>query len=122
MSWAMGPGVGRQALVLAGVGLLLAGCVSSPKQTVLDLDTTDARWTSRKCVAARKAVARYDDRQLPRKVVSVLGNLAAPFAGTGASLALNAAQDSKRKELNHRVRSACVSDPLGARSVRAARR
>jgi hypothetical protein len=118
----MGPGVGRQALVLAGVGLLLGGCVSSPKQTVLDLDTTDARWTSRKCVAARKAVARYDDRQLPRKVVSVLGNLAAPFAGTGASLALNAAQDGKRKELNHRVRSACVSDPLGAKSVRAARR
>jgi hypothetical protein len=112
----------RLALAVAGVALLLGGCVSSPKQTVLDLDTTDARWTSRKCVAARKAVARYDDRQLPRKIVSVLGNLAAPFAGTGASLALNAAQDNKRKELNHRVRSACISDPLGGKPVRAARR
>jgi hypothetical protein len=101
-------------LILVGLGLLTSGCVSSPKETVLNLDTTDRRWISRDCVAARKAVARYDDRGGMRKVVRVVGNVAAPFAGTGASYALSAAQNDEREDLNNRVLRSCVSPPKKA--------
>jgi hypothetical protein len=99
--------------------MTLSACVSSPKETVLNLDTTDRKWTSRQCVAARKAVARYDDGAKSRGVIGVLGNLAAPLAGTATSLALSAAQDDKRKALNHRVRAACISDPLKGKRAQA---
>lgn len=109
----------KRVLGLAAAAMLLAGCVSSPKETVLNLDTTDRKWTSGRCVAARKAVARYDDRQMTRGVVGVVGNLVAPFAGTATALALSAAQDDERARLNHRVRSACISDPLkGKKAVK----
>ena len=51
----------RLTLVLLAC-LGLAACQTNPKQTVLSLDTTDPRWESAKCVAARKAVAAYNDR------------------------------------------------------------
>jgi hypothetical protein len=114
-------GMRRLALLLGALAVSLGACVSSPKETVLNLDTTDRMWTSRQCVAARKAVHRYDDRGTARGVVGVLGNLAAPFAGTATSLALSAAQDDKRKALNARVRTACISDPLKGKRVQAAR-
>jgi hypothetical protein len=79
---------------------------------VLNLDTTDRKWVSGRCVAARKAVARFDERKMSRGVVKVVGNLVAPFAGTATSLAMGAAQDDERVALNHRVRAACISDPL----------
>jgi hypothetical protein len=112
----------RQVLVLGALAMTLGACVSSPKETVLNLDTTDKKWTSRACVAARKDVAYYDDRAAARGVVGVLGNLAAPFAGTATSLALNKAQDRARAKLNHRVRAACISDPLKDKPRRMARR
>ena len=117
----------RQALVLSALAMTLGGCVSSPKETVLNLDTTDRRWTSARCVAARKEVALYNDKAGMRGVVGVLGNLAAPFAGTATSLALSKAQDDERARLNHKVRAACISDPLAnrreaARISRTARR
>lgn len=99
-------------LILFAGAVMLQACVSSPKETVLNLDTTDRKWTSRQCVAARKEVAAYNDGALTRGVVGVVGNLAAPFAGTAASLGLSAVKDKDREKLNHRVRAACVSDPL----------
>ena len=89
---------------------------------MLNLDTTDPRWVSPRCVAARKAVARYNDHPLAKGAVGVLGNLAAPFAGTATTLAWSASEDPKRAELNRRVRSACISDPLGEKRARLARR
>ena len=107
----------RRVLGIFGVAVLLAGCVTSPKQTVLNLDTTDRKWTSKRCVAARKAVARFDEQQTPRNVVSVVGNIMAPFVGTATSLAWSAAKDDERAALNHRVSAACVSDPLKGKRV-----
>jgi len=106
-----------RTICICVLALGLDACVSSPKQTVLNLDTTDPRWTSHRCVAARKAVARYDDRHLARGVVGVAGNLVAPFAGTATSLAMSAAQDDTRAKLNHQVRAACISDPLAKRRL-----
>lgn len=107
-------------LALAGVGVLSSGCVASPKETVLNLDTTDRKWTGARCVSARKAVARYDEQKLTRGVVGVVGNLIAPMVGTASSLALSATKDDDRARLNHRVRVACISDPLkGKRHARA---
>lgn len=112
--------MGRRALGFFAVAVLLGGCVTSPKQTVLNLDTTDRKWTSKRCVAARKAVARFDEQQTPRKVVSVVGNFVAPFVGTATSLAWSASKDDERAALNHRVSAACVSDPLkGKRTAKA---
>ena len=102
----------RVLAAMLAVAVGVSACATSPKQTVLNLDTTDRKWTTRKCVAARKAVARYDDGETTRGVVGVVGNLMAPLAGTAASMGLSATRDDERKRLNHRVATACVSDPL----------
>ncbi len=101
----------RAALVLGSVAFLLGagGCVSNPKKTVLNLDTTDPKWTSRDCYAARKAVAKYHDGDMVRSVVGFAGDHALPYAGTGASLLLSQRQDHKRAEMNKWVKEACVS-------------
>jgi hypothetical protein len=109
----------RNALLAGALAMALGACVSSPKETVLNLDTTDRKWTSKRCVAARKAAARYDDRARERGILGFVGNIAAPFAGTAASLALSAAQDKERARLNHEVRAACISDPLKGRRAAA---
>lgn len=96
----------RRALVLTV--LLLAGCQTNPKQTVLDLDTTDRRWTSRACVQARQAVADYNDGQRARGIVG-LADFVAPYAGTVASTLLSWRKDPQRAELNEIVRRACVT-------------
>ena len=98
----------RLTLVLLAC-LGLAACQTNPKQTVLSLDTTDPRWESAKCVAARKAVAAYNDREGVRTATAVVGLVAGvPVAGALA----NAAQDDEREDLNNKVLSACISDPL----------
>ncbi len=106
-------------LISAAASFLVSGCAASPKETVLNLDTTDRKWTSARCISARKAVARYDEQRMTHRVVRTVGNLAAPFAGTATSLAMNAAKDDDRAALNHRVRSACISDPLKGKPVKA---
>jgi hypothetical protein len=113
----------RESCLILGIVLILGGCVSSPKQTVLGLDTTDPRWTSARCVAVRKEVAAYNDHELARTAAGLgVGLAATPIAGAGTTLALSAAQDPKRAELNRKVRGACISDPLGERRARAERR
>lgn len=107
----------QYAFAVALAGLTLGACQSSPKETVLNLDTTDKRWTSRECVAARKAVAAYDDKSEERGWVGMLGNFVAPFAGTATSMAMNAAQDDEREDLNAQVRKACISDPLAGKAA-----
>jgi hypothetical protein len=97
----------------------LGACATSPKETVLNLDTTDRRWSSRGCVAARKAVARYDDGGRPRLLVGFVGDLIAPFAGTAVATAMSAAKDPEREKLNTRVRRACVSESPPPRRRRA---
>ena len=91
-----------------GVLVLASACQANPKQTVLDLDTTDPKWTSRACVQHRKAVADYDDGERVRGVLG-FADYAVPFAGTVSSLLLSWRQDPHRAELNRRVQEACVS-------------
>lgn len=99
--------------------LALAACQSNPKQTVLNLDTTDPRWKSAECVAARKDAASYNDREGVRAATAVAGIVAGvPAAGAIANLTLNAAQDKSRKKLNEKVLGACISDPLHHKGMR----
>ena len=105
---------------MAALGAVLAmtagGCATNnPKKTVLNLDTTDPKWTSRRCVAARRAVYEYDDHGNMRLAVGIAGNLVAPFAGTAGALALNKRQDNAREPLNERVRAACITRRRGRR-------
>ena len=101
----------RSALVVIGAGLVLGGCVTSPKETVLNLDSTDPRWKSRSCVEARRAVFAYDDQKTSRQVVRTAGNLAFPVAGSAAALVMSRFRDDEREALNARVTKACVSPP-----------
>jgi hypothetical protein len=98
-------------MLLCSAALLVSagGCVTNPKKVVLNLDTTDPKWTSEECVAARRAVAKYHDGDTARAVVGFAGNYAAPFAGTGAALLMSQRQDKKRAELDKWVKDACVS-------------
>jgi hypothetical protein len=111
--------MGRNALMMGALAMALSACVSSPKQTVLNLDTTDPKWTSKRCVAARKAVHRFDELQRERGLLGFVGNLAAPMAGTAAAMALSATKDDERTRLNHQVRASCISDPLKGRRAAA---
>ena len=97
----------RQALLI-GVLLLAAACQSNPKVTVLNLDTTDRKWTSRACVQHRKAAADYNDGERARAVVG-FADYAVPFAGTATSLLMSWRKDPMRAELNQRVEKACIT-------------
>ena len=97
----------RQALMV-GVLLLASACQTNPKQTVLNLDTTDRKWNSRACVQHRKAVADYNDGERARGVVG-LANFATPYVGTAASLLMSWRKDPIRAELNRRVEQACIT-------------
>jgi hypothetical protein len=95
-----------------GALVLLAACQSTPKQTVLNLDTTDPKWLSAECVAARKTAHRYKDGELTRAAAGIAGTVAAgPVAGVAASTALSAGQDDEREDLNNKIKAACVSKP-----------
>ncbi len=97
-----------RTLVL-GLSLVASACATSPKRTVLDLDTTDPKWTSRRCVEARREVARWNDHFTQKLVLGTAGNLVFPFAGTGAALAWNESENKKRAILNGRVEQACIT-------------
>lgn len=107
----------RQLPLIGVAAFALAACQTTPKQTVLDLDTTDSKWLSAECVAARKAAHDYNDKPLVRAAAGVAGTVAAgPIAGAAASTALSAGQDDEREDLNNKIKAACVSkpaDPLG---------
>jgi hypothetical protein len=90
--------------------LLAAGCQTNPKVTVLNLDTTDPKWSTRRCIAHRKAVADYNDGERSRAVLG-LADYAVPFAGTAASSLLSWRKDPIRAELNARVQRDCVTPP-----------
>lgn len=112
----------RRLFVLAGVTLVLGACATSPRETVLSLDSTDRKWSSKRCVAARKEAARFDEHKDGHAVIKVVGNLIVPFAGSATSFAMNRLRDDEREALNAKVRAACVSDPLGAKRRRVAAR
>lgn len=112
----------RRFLTLAAVGLIAAGCATSPRQTVKSLNKRDPEYATRDCRQARRAVAAYDDNKEGRTVIAIAGNLVVPFAGSAAALAMSKMKDDEREALNERVRRACVSDPLGKKRSRVARR
>lgn len=95
-------------VILFGCLALLTACQSNPKSTVLNLDTTDPKWTSRKCVAHRKAAADYNDGERLRGVLG-LADYAAPLVGTAASSLLSWGKDPARAALNERVLRDCVT-------------
>ena len=106
----------RQALMV-GVLLLASACQTNPKQTVLNLDTTDRKWNSQRCVAARKAVYRYNDGERMRAAAG-LANYVTPYVGTAVSTLLNLGKDPQRERLNAIVKAECVSPPRPASSPR----
>ena len=104
-----------------GLALMVAGCQANPKLTVLNLDTTDRRWTSRKCVEARRAVFLYNDGERLRGLAGLANHLT-PYAGTAAVSLMSWRKDPERARLNERVRIACVSPPKRAAAPGAPKR
>jgi hypothetical protein len=112
----------RSILMLAAGSLALTACATSPHKTVSDLNRRDPEYRTRDCRQARAAVARYDDNKDGRVVIALAGNLVMPFAGTAAAAAMSKMKDDEREALSHRVRRACVSDPLAKKKRRVASR
>jgi hypothetical protein len=112
----------RRFLILGAMGLIAAGCATSPRQTVKTLNKRDPEYATRDCRQARRAVAGYDDNKDGRAVIAIAGNLVVPFAGSAAALAMSKMKDDERQALNARLRGACVSDPLAKRRPRVASR
>ena len=102
------------ALAALALGTSVTACQTNPKQTVLNLDTTDRKWLSPRCVAARKAVHRYDDGERLRAAAG-LANYVTPYVGTAVSTLLNLGKDPQRERLNAIVRAECISPPRPAR-------
>ena len=109
----------RIAVAMAAAAALItsAGCATNPKTTVANLDTTDRRWNTRSCIAARKAVYEFNDHHNLHTIMGVAGNLVVPFAGAAADLTMSGKQQHERETLNTRVLSACVSDRAKAREI-----
>ena len=100
-----------------GVLVLVSACQANPKQTVLNLDTTDRAWNSRECVRHRKAAADYNDGERTRAMLG-LADYAVPFVGTATSMLMSWRKDPMRAELNERIRRACISQGDKYRSAR----
>ena len=104
----MNPRPAVKAVFLLAVLGLAAACQSNPKVTVLNLDTTDPKWNTRRCIAHRKAAADYNDGERARAVVG-LADFAAPLVGTAASTLLSWRKDPQRLALNERIQRDCIS-------------
>ena len=113
--------MGRERLAAGAVALAAllasAGCATNPKTTVANLDSTDRRWNTRQCIAARKAVFQFNDHHNLHTVMGVAGNLVVPFAGAAADLTMSGQQQHERERLNTWVLNACVSDRAKAREL-----
>ena len=113
--------MGRDPIALGAMAvavlLTCAGCATNPKTTVANLDSTDRRWNTRQCIAARKAVYLFNDHHNLHTVMGVAGNLVIPFAGAAADLTMSGQQQHEREKLNDQVLDACVSNRAKARQI-----
>lgn len=108
----------RTALIALSLALAASACATAPTKTLAGLNAEDSRYASRECVAARKEAAAFDDHKDGRTVISLVGNLIVPFAGSATSFAMDRLRDDERKALNRRVKAACISDPLAGKGSR----
>ena len=111
-----GERIALSAVALAAL-LASAGCATNPKTTVANLDSTDRRWNTHQCIAARKAIYQFNDHHNLHTVMGVAGNLVVPFAGAAADLTMSGQQQKEREHLNTWVLNACVSDRAKAREL-----
>ena len=102
----------RPILILAAVSLVAGGCATAPKQTVAGLNTFDPEYSTQRCRDARRAASQFDDNKEGRVVLALAGNLVVPFAGTAVAAAMGGLQEDDKKDLNKRVKAACISDPM----------
>ncbi len=112
----------KQAMAALGVLLMLGACATSPHKTVASLDTRDSRYKTKRCEAARREAAAFDEHRDGKVVIGLVGNLLVPFAGTATTFAMDRLRDDERERLNRKVRAACISDPLRGKGRRIASR
>lgn len=109
----------RPILILSAVaGLVVAGCATAPKQTVAGLNAFDPEYSTQSCRDARRAAGQFDDNKNGRLVLALAGNLVVPFAGTAVAAAMGGIQEDDKKDLNKRVKAACISDPMAKTRAR----
>lgn len=107
-------------IAIVGLALMMGACATAPRETVASLDRKDPRWESPACAEARAEAQAFNDNKEGRVVIGLLGNLVVPLAGTAAALYMDRMQDDERKALRHKVKAACISDPLRGRKPRVA--
>ncbi|HEX7948135.1 MAG TPA: hypothetical protein VF495_25945 [Phenylobacterium sp.] len=105
----------RRPLILLAAALSLTACAAAPQKIVAGLDLRDPEYRTRDCRLARREAAQFDENRNGRMIVAVAANLVVPFAGTAAGAAMAKVKEDRKREINARVRGACISDPLARR-------
>ena len=103
----------RHPLIL--LAFALTACATSPHKTVADLNRRDPEYRTRDCRLARREAAQFDENRNGRMIVAVAANAVVPFAGAAAGVAMAKVKEDRKRDLNAKVRGACVSDPLARR-------
>lgn len=98
----------RSIAVVVASALVLASCASQPKDTMLQLDRTNAAYATPDCVQARQAALDYNDHVAGRMGVGLALGLLGPIGLIGA-VAMDANQNKERERLNEIVTRACVA-------------
>ena len=72
----------RTTLTCGLAALILAGCATSPRDTVAGLNRDVPEYRTRDCRLAREEAAKFDEQRNGRMVTALAANLVVPFAGT----------------------------------------
>lgn len=89
------------------VAAILAGCAAQPQQTVVNLDTASAKYSSDECRMARQTALAYDDNVGGRVGAGLaLGLLLGPF-GVPLAMAMDSSQNTKREAINTELVKHC---------------
>jgi len=87
---------------------LLAGCAANPKDTLLTLNQSDAKYESPSCLSARQTALSYDDKVLSRMGMGLALGLLGPVGIVGA-VVLDSNQNKERERLNAVIQRECTT-------------
>jgi hypothetical protein len=94
--------------VASATVFLLAGCAANPKDTLLTLNQSDAKYESPSCLSARQAALAYDDKVLSRMGMGFALGLLGPVGIIGA-VALDSNQNKERERVNAVIQRECTT-------------
>lgn len=98
----------RSVVAVVSLALVMGGCASQPKATMLALNHADPAYASADCMQARDAALAYNDNAAGRAGVGLVMGLLGPIGLIGA-VAMDVNQNTERKQVNEIVTRACTT-------------